>query len=90
MLVDFIVELPQSETCLDNLGWWTLNIDGASRKSGAGIGLQLRTPSGDKIEQLIRLGFNASNNESKYEDILARLELAAAVFVDRLLIQSDS
>ena len=90
MLVDFIAELPQSETCPDNLDWWTLNIDKASRQSGAGIGLQLRTPSGDKIEQSIWLGFSASNNESEYETILAGLELAAAVSADRLLIRSDS
>ena len=77
VLVDFIAELPQSETCPDNLDWWTLNIDGASRQSGEGLGLQLRTLSGDKIEQAIR--FSASNNESEYEAILARLELAAAL-----------
>ena len=90
MLVDFIAELPQLETCPDNLDWWTLNIDGASRKSEAGISLQLRTPSGDKIEQAIRLGFNTSNNESEYEAILVGLELAAALSAHRLLIWSDS
>ena len=90
MLVDFIAELPQSETCPDNLDWWTLNIDGVSRQSGAGIGLQLRTPSGDKIKQSIWLGFSASNNESEYEAILAVLELATVVYADRLLIRSDS
>ena len=90
MLVDFIAELPKSGTHLDSLDWWTLNIDGASRQSGAGIGLQLRTPSGDKIEQAIWLGFSASNNESEYEAIIAGIELAAALSANRLLIQSDS
>ena len=90
MLVDFIAELPQSETCPDNLDWWTLTIDRASRQSGAGIGLHLRTLSGDKIEQLIRIGFSAFNNESEYEAILVGLELAAAVSAERLLIRSDS
>ena len=90
MLVDFIAELPQSETCPDNLDCWTLNIDGGSRKSVVGIDLQLRTPSGDKIEQSIRLGFSASNNKLEYEVILVELELAAALSTDRLLIRSDS
>ena len=90
VLVDFIAELPQSETCPYNLDWWTLNIDEASRQSGAGIGLQLRTPSEEKIEQAIRLRFSAYNNKSKYEAILAGLELAAALSADRLLIRSDS
>ena len=73
-----------------NLNWWTLNVDGASQQTGAGIGLQLKSPTGEKIEQAIHLGFNASNNESEYEAILAGIELAAIVSADRLLIRSDS
>ena len=36
------------------------------------------------------MGFSASNNESEYEAILAEIELAATVSVNKLLIQSDS
>ena len=90
VLVDFITELPQSETRPDSLDWWTLNIDEASRQTRAGIGLQLKSPSGDKIEEEIKLEFSVSNNESEYEAILARLELAAALSAGKLLIQSDS
>ena len=78
------------ETRPDSLDWWTLNIDKASKQTGAGISLQLKSPSKDKIEQAIQLGFNASNNESEYEAILAGLELAAALSVGKLLVQSDS
>ena len=90
VLVDFIAELPHSKTCLDNSDWWTLKIDKASRQSGAGIGLKLRTLYGDKIKQSIRLGFSAFNNESEYEAILVGLELAATVSTDKLLIRSGS
>ena len=61
-----------------------------SRQTGVGIGLQLKSPSGAKIEQAIRLGFSALNNESEYEAIIARIELAAALSTDKLIIQSDS
>ena len=74
----------------DSLNWWTLNVDGASRETEAGIGLQLKSPSREKIEQAIRLGFNASNNESEYEAILAKIELAAIMSTDKLMIRSDS
>ena len=90
MLADFIAELPQSEARPDSSDWWILNFDGASRQTEAGIGLQLRSPFGDKIEQAIRLRFGASNNESEYEAILARLELVATHFSNKLLIRSDS
>ena len=61
-----------------------------SRQTGASIGLQLRSPLGDKIEQVIRIRFSASNNESEYEAILAELELAATLYAGKLLVQSDS
>ena len=75
---------------LGNLNWWTLNVDGASRQIGVGISLQLKSSVGEKIEQAIRLGFSASNNESEYESILAEIELATTVSTDKLLIRSDS
>ena len=50
VLVDFLVEIPQLATCPDNLNWWTLSVDGASRQTGASIGLQLNSPGGDTIE----------------------------------------
>ena len=61
-------------------------MDGASRQIGAGIGLPLKSPGRDKIEQDIWLGFNASNNESEYEAILAGIELAATISTDKLII----
>ena len=90
VLADFLAEIPQSEVSSGNLNRWTFNVDGASRKTGASIGLRLKSPIGEKIEQAIRLGFRASNNESEYEAILARIELAAIVSADKLLIRSDS
>ena len=73
-----------------SLKWWTLNVNGAFRKTGADIILQLKSPAGEKIEQAIRLGFSASNNELEYEVILVGIELAAIVSADKLLIRSDS
>ena len=58
--------------------------------SGASIGLQLKSPGGEKIKLAIRLGLNSSNNESKYKALLAGIELAAIVSVGKFLIRSDS
>ena len=65
-------------------------MNGASRQIGVNIGLQLKSMGGDKIEKAIQLGFNTSNNELKYEVILVRIELAAAISTDKLIIRSDS
>ena len=90
VFADFIAEIPQSETHPESSNWWTLNVDGASRQTGEGIGLQLKSPARERIEQAIRLGFNASNNESEHEALLSEIELATVVSTDKLLIQSDS
>ena len=55
-----------------------------------GIGLQLTSPTGERIEQAMRLGFSATNNESEYEAMIAGLELALAMGVDNLSVKSDS
>ena len=90
VLADFLAELPQLNTRSNSEGWWTLCVDGASRQSGAGIGLQLTSPRGERIEQAVLLGFDASNNDSEYEALIAGVELALAVGVNSLLIHSDS
>ena len=69
--------------------WWTLQVDGASRSSGSGVGLLLQSSIGEQLEQAIRLRFPVSNNEAEYEVILSGLDLALTLFVSRLWIYSD-
>ena len=90
VLANFLVEIPQSATCPDGKGWWTLCVDGTSRQLGAGIGLQLTSPTGEMVKQAVGLGFRASNNESGYEATIVGLELPLAVGANNLLISSDS
>ena len=65
-------------------------MDDASRKTGAGVGLQLRASIRERIEHAIRLGFPASNNETKYEAILVGVDLAKFVSSKKFIIRSDS
>ena len=68
------------------MGWWTLSVDGASRQTGAGIGLQLTSPTGERIEQVVRLGFSATNNESEYEAMVVELDFTLAMGADNLSV----
>ena len=65
-------------------------MDGASRQTGAGIGLQLKVPIGERVEQAIQLDFPASNNETEYEEILTGIDLAQSLSSEKLLICKDS
>nr|CAN65076.1 hypothetical protein VITISV_028912 [Vitis vinifera] len=69
--------------------WWTLRVDGASRSSGSGVGLLMQSPTGEHLEQAIRLGFPASNNEAEYEAILSGLDLVLTLSVSKLRVYSD-
>ena len=53
-------------------------MDGASQQMGAGLGLQLKALTREVIKQAIHLNFPASNNEAKYEGIIAGLDLAVS------------
>ena len=54
-------------------------MDGASRQTGAGLGMQLKVPTGEVIEHAIHLNFFAFNNKVEYEAIIAELDLAFSV-----------
>ena len=45
-------------------------MDSASLQTGAGIDLQLKAPTRERIEHAIRLDFPASNNETEYDIIV--------------------
>ena len=84
VLVNFLAEIPQLDTCPDAKGRWTLCLDGAYRQSRADIDLQLTSPTMERIEQVVRLGFSASNNELEYEALIVGLELALVVGANSL------
>ena len=50
-------------------------MDRSYLQTGARVGLQLKSPTGERVEQTIRLDFPASNNEIENEAILARIDL---------------
>ena len=90
VLSAFLAELHQPDMVQDNDGWWILTVDRASCQMGAGVDLQLKAPTRDRVEQVIRLDFPAFNNETKYEAILAGIDLAQSVSLEKLLIRRDS
>ena len=65
-------------------------MDGASKQTGVGVILQLKAPTGERIEQAIRLDFPASNKEVEYEAILAGVDHTISVSSEKIIIQRDS
>ena len=62
----------------------------ASNDTGSGAGMMLISPEGHKIHYSLRFGFKESNNEAKYEALIAGLHLVRELQVDNMKIFSDS
>ena len=69
---------------------WILQVDDSSNMKGSGVGIYLKTLTGEIIEQSLQLGFKASNNEEEYETMVARLQLAKSLDAKRLKVMSNS
>ncbi|XP_074378174.1 uncharacterized protein LOC141719699 [Apium graveolens] len=56
--------------------WWSLFMDGASNRDGAGAGIELISPEMHKIRRATHLAFHATNNDAEYEALIKGLKLA--------------
>jgi ribonuclease HI len=93
VLLDFTAEWLelQSTGPLDLSSVWTMYFDGSKRIQGAGAGVVLISPQGDKLKYVLRMSFpQASNNEAEYKALLHGMKMAKACRATRLKIFEDS
>jgi ribonuclease HI len=65
--------------------------DGSKKIQGAGAGVVLISPQGDKLKYVLRMSFpQASNNEAEYEALLHGIKMVKACGATRLKIFGDS
>ncbi|KAL5546552.1 hypothetical protein UlMin_006239 [Ulmus minor] len=69
---------------------WHLYVDGSSTNNCSGVGVILVSPEGVRLSCALRFRFKVTNNQAKYEALLAGLRLAKEVSARHLLIYSDS
>ena len=65
-------------------------MDGASSAIRVGVGIVIITPEGIRLEHSFRLGFRASNNETKYKALLAGLRTVLGMGARDAEIYSNS
>jgi ribonuclease HI len=70
---------------------WTMYFDGSKKNEGAGAGVILISPKGDKLRYVLQMGFKLpSNNEAEYEALIHGMKMAKALGCTRLMIYGDS
>ncbi|CAA7034283.1 unnamed protein product [Microthlaspi erraticum] len=91
VLADFLIELPTEGSSEQHTSaTWTLHVDGSSSIQGAGVGIRLTSPTGEILEESLRLNFRASNNEAEYEALIAGLRLALGINIQEIRAFCDS
>ena len=91
IVAEFIAEYTQSEDKgAEGHRLWSIHTDGSLTQSAGGAGVVIQTPEGDKIECMIRLDFPTTNNEAKYEALVAGLDLAKAAGAENMIMHCDS
>ena len=81
--------LPGKETCRD----WIMYFDGAFSLQGAGAGVLLVAPTGERLKYVVQMHFpreKTTNNTAEYEGLLAGLRIAANLRIRKLIIRGDS
>ena len=86
-LANFSAELPPQ---LDTPTTWTIYVDGSSNKTSCDTSVVLEGPGDLLIEQALQFAFKATNNQAKYEVILADLSLAHDLGARKVTCKSDS
>ncbi|KAL5556767.1 hypothetical protein UlMin_039003 [Ulmus minor] len=69
---------------------WQLMFDGAAAAGKGGIGIVLIGPESQVITKACKLMYGCSNNEAKYDALIAGIELAASKGIKHLVIRGDS
>jgi hypothetical protein len=93
----FTDEPPEVESTLSGEeapGLWVMHFDGTFNLPGAGAGVVLTSPSGDKLFYAVQLYFKpehkVSNNIAEYEGLLASLRAVNSLGIKRLVVKGDS
>ncbi|KAG9450285.1 hypothetical protein H6P81_010250 [Aristolochia fimbriata] len=84
-------EFPDEEIFLvEVLPPWEMYFDGATRRSGAGVGVLFISPKKDLLPYSFVLTQTCSNNEAEYQAILLGLGMAVEMKLTQLHIYGDS
>ena len=88
-LADFVVEFITTKQDPES-GYWTMYTNGSVASGIGGVGVILFSPKKDILKYGVKLQFPTTNNEAKYEAILMGLQVAKALGVRNLKLNTDS
>src|SRR5512139_2331528 len=67
-----------------------MHFHGSKRLTGAGAGVVLISPTGERLRYVLWIHFSASHNVAEYEALLHGLRIAISLGIRRLIVRGDS
>src|SRR5438876_6158479 len=74
----------------EKLEYWTMYFDGSLMIEGAGAGIMLISPTGERLKYVLQIHFPTSNNAAEYEALLHGLCITILLGIRRLVVRGDS
>ncbi|GAA0144057.1 hypothetical protein LIER_35863 [Lithospermum erythrorhizon] len=100
VLADFLIEYtarqplkvdgPRDPQEPSQIPEWVVYVDGARNSKSVGVGIMIQGPDKLKMEYALSFSFEATNDETEYEAMIAGLMLVKHLGVKRVIIRGDS
>ncbi|KAK1642431.1 hypothetical protein QYE76_060236 [Lolium multiflorum] len=67
-----------------------MHFDGSKHHQGSGVGVTLKSPTGEELQYLLQIHFEATNNMDEYEALLHGLRIAKEIGIKHIICCGDS
>jgi hypothetical protein len=82
-------EAPDGAPMLE-LETWVMHFDGSKQHQGSGAGVTLKSPTGEELQYVLQIHFEATNNMAEYEALLHVLCIAKEIGIKHIICCGDS
>ncbi|KAK1653876.1 hypothetical protein QYE76_071681 [Lolium multiflorum] len=69
---------------------WVMHFDGSKQHQGSGAGVTLKSPTGEELQYVLQIHFEATNNMAEYEALLHGLRIAKEIGIKHIICCGDS
>ncbi|KAK1694673.1 hypothetical protein QYE76_011370 [Lolium multiflorum] len=91
-LVDFLADWTEAPegTPVPEPEPWIMHFDGSKQHQGSGAGVTLKSPTGEELQYVLQIHFEATNNIEEYEPLLHGLHIAKEIGIKHIICCRDS
>ncbi|KAK1665409.1 hypothetical protein QYE76_053568 [Lolium multiflorum] len=87
VLADFIADWTEAPegTPVPEPEAWVMHFDGSKQHQGSGAGVTLKSPTGEELQYVLQIHFEATNNMAEYEALLHGLRIAKEIGIKHII-----